>query len=100
MAGYAGSAGGGEVARGAVGQRPVGDPPPPALHVGARVVVHLASCESPEQHERVTLAGVVVERYLDGAALAEFTDGSRMELCPWFDSGCANARPASSEAAA
>jgi hypothetical protein len=99
-AAYSDRAGGGEAARGLSDNRPPGSLPPPALTVGQPVAVHTASCESPEQHQRVTLAGRVVERYDDGAALAEMADGQRFELCPWFTSDCPNERASVREAAA
>jgi hypothetical protein len=67
---------------------------------GDPVTVHLASCHDPDQHQRVTVTGRVVEVYPDGAALAEMDDGSRFELCPWFTSDCANAQAARLQGAA
>ena len=65
--------------------------PPPALKVGETVEVHLASCESADQHKRVTVRGAIAKVYPDGAALALMADGSNFELCPWFTSDCPNA---------
>jgi hypothetical protein len=73
--------------------------PPAPLVVGQPVAVHTASCESPEQHQRVALAGQVVEVYPDGAARAQLADGSQVELAPWFDSYCPNMAKANEAAA-
>ena len=99
----AGSVGGGEAAVEATGQYAAPVVPPPAprgLQVSDPVVVHTASCHDPDQHQRVTVAGRVIEVYPDGSALARMDDGSEFELCPWFDSACPNARSADQEEAA